>query len=317
MTDYSTSGIGFAVNVTSIAQVEVTPVRRNVVNKFDSQGNLLTVDRLPVETNAEFRQRMLDMSVHRGDPTYEGLINNLSRAFGCPRYHALTIDLTVGSDGSPLAPRGRVDILADRVVLYSDWQSSDTYTIDAEINIYDLGADGFYLNELVNEINSSQYFTASIQTGVRSNIHSSNLVRGTSYNSAVTEYIYGHTQHKFQNTHIIPETLWFSEEKNVFTTEVSTEPAADGEYYVDYINSYVVTYNIPSGEGICGYAWNDFPMKVDASLVHAYSFQDENFTKKLFHQEQTDAGDVNGLPNKEGAEIFHQLYKEANIFWGE
>jgi hypothetical protein len=317
MTNYSISSIGFAINVTSVTQVNITPVRKDIVNRFDEHGDLITLDRLPSENNVDFRNRILDIGVHRGGPTYEGLLNNLARELGCQRYHAITIDLTEGSDGSPLAPNARVDILADQVILYSNWQSPDNYTIDSEINIYDKTSEGFLLYQLINEINNSEYFTASIENGVRTNIHSTNLVRDTSYDVVLSEPIFGYRQHKFSNYRIISGTLWFSEKKNVFNTQVSITPTTEGEYYIDYNNNYVITYSIPSGEGICGYAWNQFPMKVDASLIHIYSLQDENFTKKLFKEEETEAGTVYGLPNTEGSEIYHQLFKEVKTFWGK
>ena len=317
MTDYSISAVGLAVNVSAVQQVILAPERKNVVNRFDEHGDLLTLDRLPDEGNVDFKARMLDLSVHPGGPTYEGLLNNLCRELGCPRYHAVTIDLKLDSNGSPVAPNPRVDILADKVVLYSDWRTHTNYTIDKEINIYDQGSEGYFLYQLVNEINTSSYFSAAIPSGVRTNTHSVNLFRGTSYDVVFSEAIFSYRQHKFNNYRLVVDSLWFSESRDIFKTKVLTLPSSAGEYYIDYDNNFVITYSVPSGNGICGYAYNTFPMQVDASLIHIYSLQDDNFVKKLFRQEETESGTLSGLPNTEGSEIYHQLYKETKVFWGE
>lgn len=316
MADYSIASVGFAFNVTSVAQVKVVPERQDLVNRFDEHGDLLSLDRLPEETNAAFRDRIMDLSVHRGGPTYEGLINNLARELGLPRYHALTIDFTRDSAGDPVARNPRVDILADRVILYENWQSSDNYTIDNTIHFYDPDSEGHYLNQLINQINTSTYFTATLASDVRPNLHSANLIRRSSFGRILQEAIDSIHQNQLSYNYIVEGSLWF-EERHIFHTEVTTDPAAEGEYYVDYDRSFVISYDQPSGDGLCGYMFNDFPMIVDASLVHVYSLQDENFTNKLFHAEATDAGTVYGLPNREGAEIYHQLFKETEVFWGE
>lgn len=316
MANYTIGGIGFVINVTSVDQVKIVPVHQDIVNRFDEHGDLTSLDRLPEESNPDFRDRVVDQSVHRGGPTYDGLVNNLSRTLGCPRYHAITIYPKEGSEGGYLGANPRVDILADRVVLYSDWQDWQTYTLDKEINFYDQGSDGYYLYQLINEINSSSCFYAVVETDVRTNLHSVNLIRRTSFGRILAEALETSHQHLFEHNHIVTGSIWF-EERDIFQKEVVIEPVAKGEYRMDYTNGYVVSYDAPRGENICGYSFNDFPMKVDVSLVRIYSLQDEDFTKKLFHQQPTGAGDTNALPNKEGAEIYHQLFKETNVFWGK
>jgi hypothetical protein len=322
MSEYSIAGISFAFTVTSVGKVELVPERQNIVNRFDEHGDLLTLDRLPEEGNASFRQRMLDVTVNRGSPTYEGFINNLARELGLSKFKAITIDLVLGSDGEPLATNPRVDILASEVILYKEWNSSEDYEIDKTINIYDLGTDCYYLSDLINEINTSEYFTASLVSGVRPNLLSTCLVRGNTHRREDQEVAWADQQTRLKDTEwgTRPRThegsFWFSE-KNVFVTEVAGEPENPGEYSIDYYNGYLVSYDIPSGTGRFGYTYGEFPYTAYASLVQLYSLQDENFTKKLFAQEVLESGEeVNALPNAEGSEIIHQLYKDTKVFWG-
>lgn len=316
MANYTIGGIGFAVNVTSVGQVKVVPVQQDVVNRFDEHGDITSLDRLPEESNPDFRDRILDQSVHRGGPTYDGIINNLSRVLGCPRYHAMTIYPNEASEGGYTASNPRVDILADRIVLYSDWQDWETYTIDKTIEFYDPDSEGYYLSDLIAEINSSDYFYATREADVRSNLHSVNLIRRTSFGRVLSEVLDTDYQHTFEYNNIVTGSVWFAE-RDLFQEEKVTDPTSAGEFRIDYRNGYLTSYDPPRGDNICGYAFNEFPMKVDASLIHVYSLQDENFTSKLFHQETTGTGDINALPNREGAEVYHQLFKETNVFWGK
>lgn len=315
---YGTKSIAFAIKINSVSEYKGKPQYHSIVNKFDDHGDLFSLDRLPGETNAELKKRIMDLSLHPGGPHYKGLISNLARELGCPREPALTIDLRKdASSDAVLAPNPRVDILADKMVLYYDWRDYDDFSIDREINFYDLGCDAYYLNGLINEINKSSYFVAAADADVRLNLHSTNLIRGTSFGRVVDDVIKADGLTILSMQHIIEGSIWFSE-KNIFVTEVEEEPSADGEYKVDYDKGHVYVYSVPSGRGSCGYYYSRFPMEVDASLVHIYSLQDDNYVKKLFRQEAMPSGEEqNALPNTEGAEVFHQLFKETETLWGE
>jgi len=315
---YGTKTIGFAVSVGAVSEYRGKPQSHSIVNRFDEHGDLYSLDRLPGETNAEFKKRIMDLTLHPGGPHYEGVISNLARELGCPREPALIIDVKRdGSSNAVLASNPRVDILADRVVLYNDWKDYDNFTLDREINFYDLGRDGYYLSGLINEINKSSYFVAAADADVRLKLHSTNLIRGSSFGAITNDTIKADGLTILSMKNIVENSVWFSE-KDIFTTEVQGEPSADGEYKIDYDNGYVYVYSLPSGSGVCGYYYSKFPMEVDASLVHIYSLQDENYTKKLFRKESLPSGEEeNALPNTEGAEVFHQLFKEAPSLWGE
>lgn len=315
---YSTKSIAFAIEVSKVSEYKGKPEHHSLVNRFDEHGDLFSLDRLPGETNSEFKKRVMNLTLHPGGPHYEGLVSNLARELGCPREPALVIDLERdASSDAVLAPNPRVDILADRVVLYHDWKDYDNFSIDREINFYDLGCDAYYLNELINEINKSSYFVAAADADVRLNTHSTNLIRGTSFGRVVDDLIKADGLTILSVRNIVEGSMWFSE-KDIFATEVQKEPSADGEYKIDYDKGLVCVYSLPSGEGTCGYYYSKFPMKVDASLVHIYSLQDDNYVKKLFRQEEMPSGETqNALPNTEGAEVFHQLFKETETLWGE
>jgi hypothetical protein len=312
---YSIGSVVFSVELASVGSVRVTPIRKDIVNHFDDHGDILGLDRIPGESNVAYRERLNDVYVHRGDTTYEGLINNLAREFGMLRQNALVIDVKRNSAGNPIASNPRVDITASEVILYSNWQSYDNYTIESTINIYDHTSSAYYLSGLVTAINESSYYSASFASGIRSNIHSATLVRGNTHRKS-EEAILSGNQHLFDNSLVITGSVWFSD-KNVYGTEVFVDPTTDGEYYINYNNGYVLSSSLPGGNGTCGYFYAEFPWTVDASPIQVYSLHDEEFTKKLFTQETLASGETtNALPNAEGSEIYHQLFKETNVFWG-
>ena len=310
--------IGFTVDIQAPTEAKFyTLTPRSVANAFDFAGGLLSLPRISGERNIDYKNRLFDVAVHPGGPLYEGVINGIGRALGFIREKTLLIDLKLGSDGDALVPNPRVDILANRIVLYSDWQSVDTYTVDREIRFYSPADEGYYLNGLADLINESSYFSASIYDGIRENMQSFLLVRGTSNKVVYRQPIRADNVTIFEYNRIIEGTLWF-EEKDIFETEVETDPDADGEYYVDYTTGLVKSYNLPSGNNICGYKCAVFPMKVDSLPVQVFTLQDDDFKKELFVQETLGSGEtINSLPTAEGAEILHQVYKEVKVFWGK
>jgi len=307
---------GFAMTISGLQELRATPTVRTVANNFDYIGGLLSLGRIPGEDNIAYRNRLFDVQVHPGGPLYEGVVNGLARSLGFVREKTLLIDLK-SNYGYNLASNPRVDILANRVVLYESWTNPDTYTIDKEIYFYDRDSAGYYLEDLVDEINSSDCFSADIYSGIRTNLHSFTLVRGTSTTFVYNQLIRGHKMNKLLFANLLQDTVWF-EEKDIFTTEVTSTPSSAGEYKIDYTNGLIESYSIPSGNGRCGYKAASFPLKVDSVPVQVFSLHDEDFTEELFRQELQESGSyVNGLPNGEGAEIYHQLFDETKVFWGE
>ena len=107
------------------------------------------------------------------------------------------------------------------------------------------------------------------------------------------------------------------EEKDIFVTEILTEPSSPGEYRVDYNNAKVENYSIASGLRSCSYHSDIFPLEVDSTPIEIYTFQDDDYQDELFDKKTLDSGEeVNALPNTEGAKTYHQLFLGTEVFWG-
>jgi len=309
--------LGFSFYITLPQQVQGKPEVRNITNNFDYQGDLVTLRRLTGESNKDYRNRLWDVSVHPGGPLYEGVVNGIARNLGILRVPSLLIDLKSASGGEPVALSPRVDILANKVVLYSDWRPGGTAVIDREIRTYQIGDTGYYLDDLAAEINNSDYFSAELIGSVRTNTISSTIVRQSSNIPIRGEYIRADKLTQLDYTYIVRNSVSFLE-KDIFETEVTGEPAVKGEYSIDYTNGEIQSYMLPSGQSFCSYYAAGFPMTIDTAPVQVFSFQDDDFQYELFTKEELDSGElINSLPNTEGSEIYHQLFKEADVFWGE
>ncbi len=311
----SIQGFSFLINVPS--QVTATPTSQNIINTFDLIGDFLSLKRLSGETNVEYKQRLLDVSVHPGSPVYEGMMNNLCRDLGLPREKAIQITLNLTSGGDTVARNPRADILANKVVLYSDWRpGGEIEVIDKEIRTYQTDDDGYFLEDLVAEINTSDCFSATIYSGVRPNLHSTNLFQVTSDYIVQNDPIISDSRTKLSAQYII-EDSWVFTERDIFFTEVTGTPATDGEYLIDRTEGVIYAYSLPSGEGGISYHAALFPLDIDFSLIKAYTLQDDNFTTELFNKKTLPSGEeTNALPNTEGSELYHQLYKEVKVLWG-
>jgi hypothetical protein len=313
----SIKSTGFLFYIEIPTEYSGKPEAKNILNSFDFIGDMISTSRLDGESIVDYKQRLMDVSVHPGGPEYFGVVNNLTRDFGFIRHLALTIDLVVGSSGLPVASNPRVDMLPNRVVLYSDWQPDGTAVVDKEIHIYQPTDAGYFLSDLAAEINTSSCFTATIDPEARDNYHSTNLVRDTSDITIFLDPIKADNRTILSAQNIVEGSLLFGE-KSMFATLVSGTPAAVGEYSVDRVNGIVQTFGIPSGSYGVTYHAGNFPMEIDYSPIKIYTLNDDDFQFELFRHETLDSGEiVNALPNVEGSEIIHQLYKETKVFWGK
>jgi hypothetical protein len=79
----TTSGISTLASA-SIHLIVSSPEPYNIWNSFDEFGLLLGLPRIPAETNAEYKTRLLDVYKNPANSTYQGLMNGISRELGIP-----------------------------------------------------------------------------------------------------------------------------------------------------------------------------------------------------------------------------------------
>jgi hypothetical protein len=261
---------------------------------------------------------LVDVNVNIGSAVYTGVINNIIRDLSLERQKAFKIELVLDYNGLPIAPNPKVDILANRMVLYKNWIPGEEPEIDIEINFYKPTDSGYYINDLITQINTSECFNAT-SYGVFPKTLSVNIIRLSSLASITEDLIKSDKMNKLSADHLIETTLVFGEKK-VFKTEKNLleDLAVDGDYYIDYVNGIAYSYTLPSGNFFVSYQYNIFPLEVEICDIQLFTLNDDDFVSELFDQETLPSGETtNGLLNSEGAEIYHDVYKNNPIFWGE
>lgn len=302
-------------------------------NDLDAHGTLLGVNRLPAEENIFYYKRLQSVLPLRGGAEHDGLVHGITRELGLEEGIGIKIS-PVSSGGRWLAPAPYVKITATNLILYSSYTDSSTYTLDRSIDIFGHGG-GYLLEDLVNQIQSSDYFVAELGSGMTGVEKSNGLFPGSSATVVSKEWVPANTFFTLENLDIIPSTLYFSE-KEIFTTElsnalantqssglsltwvVSDEVTKDGEYHVDYSTGVVTVKQSSSGRGTCRYVYRNFPWYVRWSPIVVYSLRDNNYRSKVFEDEfMTDNSTKDGLTTAEGVEVYTQVFNKSPCLWGK
>jgi hypothetical protein len=310
-----------------------TPVRQRTRNDLDSHGTFLDLARLANESNTSYYKRLQSVIPLRGGADYNGLIHGVTRELGLEEKIGVKIS-PVSSGGRWTATSPFVRITASNIILYSSYTDSDTYTIDKTINIFDHGT-GYLLEDIISEIQSSEYFVAELGSSMTGKEKSNGLFAGYSAKIISKELVPANNFFLLDYTDIIPQSLYFTE-KEIFNTELSTNLASsltdgftltwavsttvtnDGDYFVDYDTGAVNVKNLASGRGTCRYIYRDFPWYVRWSPVAVYSLRDSNYRTKVFENEtMLDNSVQDGLVTAEGVKVYSQIFEKSHCLWGE
>jgi len=307
----------FSVTIDKPVSYTFYPEKKVIVNSIDRIGILLGTKRIVDESNADFKKRIWDASVHPSGPAYSGVVNGLTRDFGFLLTEVIKIELKLNSDGSSIALNPRVDMFANRIVLYNDWRSSSFTSIDKEIRIYKEDDEGYYLHGLIDEINKSKYFMATLLDGVRPNLFSTCLKKASSATYVSNEPLVIDRRQTLRYKNIVDGSIVFSDTRT-FNTEKFDKITSYGDYLVDYENGVVFSMSLPTEYSSCSYYTNRFPFTIEASPIQVFSINDDNYTTELFKKEILDSEEaVNSLLNEEGTVIYNQVFLNSRSLWGE
>lgn len=304
---------GLVLKVTSSNLYTTTSLqKKKIPNTFDFFGDIVKMSRLDGESNADYKQRIMDFFANPGSSTYFGIINNITRDLGLSKLKPVVIDVARDESGNIIAENPAIEIKSNKVVLYKNWKLHGNSEVDKEIRFYNEDDAGYYLNDLVNEIDASSYFSADLDITIsRRKTRSTNIVRGKSFVYIHKDLVPSANRFDLPVSPVIDDSMIFSEE-NVFQTEVPGTPSAVGEYNVDYENGVVYSFSKPSGEGTISYIASVFPFDIYVSEVELFTLQDDDFVDEIYHLEDGQRK----LLKPEGAEIVHEIYK-TEVFWGE
>jgi len=292
------------------------PVPRNIWNQFDEHAATTSLTRLPGEKNWEFKRRILDNAVNRGNSSYKGIINSATRELGLSQYNAIIINPKLKDDGTFLAPDPRVEIRGKYVYLYSDFSRG---LLANQVDRLTEGGNYECLGWLVDFINTSLYFEAHLSPGVGRHVRSSVLLDQTNVKPVDAEEIPGTTKFRLEHYPVVPSSIQFAR-RDTFVTEVSSEDAVHllGQYHIDYFNGIIKCFSIPGYGEHLRYKYVLYPFEAKASPVIVYNMNDEDFKNHIFQQVLQDDGTwARSLPNVKGTNILNELLSAIAMYWGQ
>lgn len=112
VTDYnyrlvSADGVEYPWQTFAVADTAVKPYVASAKNTIDLWGARLDTERLPEESNVSYRERLLDVFVHRGGADHAGLLNAIARDLDLTYYDQALI---VSAADSPVTGRRFDDV---------------------------------------------------------------------------------------------------------------------------------------------------------------------------------------------------------------
>jgi hypothetical protein len=300
--------------VDNIARYVGTPVPKTVWNEFDEHGLLEGLYRNKAETNWEYKRRLLDVFINRANSTYRGLVNGITRELGLALFQPVIINPRVASNGEFLAPDPYIKFDGVYLYLYSDYSND---LLDYQIDRYEAGGNYEHLGRLVDLINTTHYFEATLDADVDPYTRSMTIIN-QSNRIETEEPVLSSNKFQLEHGRIIRGTIFFKD-TNIFATEVGSENLVSslGKYYIDYYNGVIRSFSIPGIEASVRYSYVDYPFEPWASPVILHDINNDNFKVKMFEQVLLDDGTyTHGVATEIGLDIINELLGVTPMYWG-
>ena len=294
------------------------PVLQRPGNDLDSHGAMLDLPRLSDEDGVSYLKRLRSIIPLRAGSDQEGLVHGITRDLGLTEKVGIKVTPIYISGSSWTAPSPHIEVTATELILYSEYLTSSSNTVDQRIDIFSYG-DGYLVEDLVSKILTSSYFVAEAGPYMTGKEKSSNLIPGKSAVTVYKERVLGATYFLLEHRDLVEGSFSFTE-KEIFEEEVASEALVTqvGQYYIDYPDGSVTCYSTPSGGGTCRYVYRELPWRIHWSPIAVYSLRDLDYREKLFESEaMLDGTTQYGLVTAEGSSVYEQLFSRSNCLWGE
>jgi hypothetical protein len=288
---------------------------RTVWNEFDEHGLIVGLPRLKAEKNWEYKRRLKDVMIHRSNSTYRGLVHGITRELGLSLFSPIQINPRRNENGAFYADDPYIKFDGAYLYLYSDYKNG---TLDHKIDRYERGGNYEHLIRLIDFINETTYFEASLETGYDPYIKSMTILNQSNRDVVYAEDVQVSTRFKLDKEYIVDGSL-ITNNRSIFGIEKSTvnNVSAAGNYFIDYKTGIVTLYQIPTVGTAVRYEYSIFPFKPIASPIILYDINNDNFRTKLFNQILQDDGTYShGLPTELGTDIINELMSITPMYWG-
>jgi len=292
------------------------PEPRHVWNQFDEHGATVSLSRNLREKNWAYKRRILDTFVHMANSSYNGLVNAVTRELGLALVQPLRVNPKISQvDGRFFAPDPCVKFDGAWVYLYSDYANG---VLDYQIDRYITGGNYEHLTRLVDFVNSTTYFEASLEADADPYMSSMCILNQSNRVEVRNEEVPVSTRFKLQENYIVAGSLLFTDVET-FGVEVALEGSVTslGQYWIDRTQGIIRTYRPPVARSSVGYQYSEYPFLPDASPVVLCDINSEAFRVKMFGQVLQDDGSYShGIPTEIGVDIINELISVTPMYWG-
>lgn len=289
---------------------QLTPVVHKIFNEWDQHGITVGLERNYLESNADYKQRLLDVFVNRGGSTYRGMLNAITRELGLSFYDAMTVTMSSGLTNPAIV------FDENLCKLMSDINPNNPVTY-LEIDLADKTSDNYYLGGLIDTINATPYFSATISSEADEYDRSMRVYKQSNVTLVYSEELISGAKIKLDNENILANTV--SIESDNLTQRVSSQADvnASGRYYINLETGTLYTYDSPMAGSLISYMYKTDPVTFKASPVIISNLQGDEYQKKLFYQATNELGvNFDSVPSIHGIDIISELYTLAGLYWG-
>ncbi len=283
-----------------MATFNFTPVQHQVFNHYDRFGLLLGLPRLESERNPEYKERLMDVFVHRSNSTYLGLINGITRELGLELYQPLKISRN--SPGHPV-----IRFLDTKVYVYSDYTLGDAGLV-ATFDRFEYKDNAYTIGQLVTKIQSTGLFLINVDSDYL-NKRSMTIFNQSNLSLIPNENISrAGGAIKLANSNLIPNSITVRSANLTERVASQTLLRKRGQYYIEPVAGIIFTTEAPAPGSAIRYQYINDNYTVTASPVIIHDLQSDDFKTKMFEQILTEDGTyTNGLPTELGADLINEL----------
>lgn len=320
MSTNATAGHNLSINVNQVDIVGI-PAASSVYNQFDDFGLLIGLNRLPTESSVSFKQRLLDVFVHKANSTYIGMMNGITRELGLSFFKPFRLRPTT-STGTFIAE--------DPVFIFNGpflelWRDHNNGVLEMEIDIFHQTGSAYTIKELFNYINAhSTYFIADQFDSAYQYQRSMTILNQSDVSLITAEPIPAATNFTLSLPALDGGRISLTDVTFTDTFTFSNMVSASnlvltqGDYYINAYTGDVVVFSAASNGTIIRYKYvhyNDMYLRASPIIIH--NMQNDNFNRLMFQQVLADDGKLySGIPTEFGADIINELLSSYPLYYG-
>lgn len=296
----------------------LTSTPQHIYNDFDRQGLLMQLPRLQNESNQTYKQRLMDVFVHRASSAHHGLINGITRELGLSIINCMSVVPVMDSDDVPLLIMPAVVFQDTKCYLYSDYRP-ETKTLLTTIDRWEIGDGAWDIFGLADKINATGYFTATILSDAESGKRSMTIFDQNSIKIIDNQDLSGSgIRIHLGNTNLIKGTIAIRSATLLRRVTSQIAIRSFGDYMIDMDNGIIYAYSPPSPGSNIRYWCRDDAFIAKASPVIIHNLQSDDFQTKMFEQITADDDTVGpGKATALGADIVNEILSLHPSNWGK